>query len=83
MIFMYILLLIFLGLKPDSSARSKSFLVNFFNVFRIVVVVAPELPPESGRLRDLDNDEDVQNLEDVKHVWFIVLKIFKTKILNT
>ena len=46
-------------LKPDSSAGSKSFLVNFFNVFGIVIVVTPELPPESGRLRDLDDDENV------------------------
>ena len=51
-----------------------------FDVVKVVllfVVVSPELLPEPGRLRDLDDDEDVQNLKPrTTGLWGFDLSVF-------
>ena len=39
------------------------FLLDVVEVVLLLIVVSPELLPEPGRLRDLDDDEDVQDLK--------------------
>ena len=38
-------------------------MLDVVEVVLLLIVVPPELLPEPGRLRDLDDDEDVQDLK--------------------